>query len=284
MAEDRLQRQRFELKYLINEDTALAVRDFVRGYLQNDEFGESQPDLSYPVHSLYLDGERLDLYHATINGDKNRFKLRLRFYDDDPDSPIFFEVKRRMNNCILKQRGGVKRGAVNWLLAGHLPDPGHLLSADPGKLMALQRFSALMNELHAVPKAHVAYRREAWVSTTDNSVRVTMDRAVQCEPEFQTRLTTRMSNPVLVFGNAIVLELKFTNYFPNWFRDLVQVFNLVQIGAAKYVDGISLLGEFRLTDRCARLQAAGIEYPFDGRLPQARSGEAEVHSAEREAR
>jgi hypothetical protein len=40
-----------------------------------------------------------------------------------------------------------------------------------------------------------------------------------------------------------VLELKFTNRFPDWFRELVRIFGLVQCGAAKYVDGVTVLGE-----------------------------------------
>ena len=34
MARDRMQQQRFELKYLITEETALLLRDFVRSYLE----------------------------------------------------------------------------------------------------------------------------------------------------------------------------------------------------------------------------------------------------------
>jgi SPX domain protein involved in polyphosphate accumulation len=159
MAPDRMQLQRFELKYLITAELALPVRDFVSSYLEIDEYAASRPNLSYPVHSLYLDSDDLKTYHETLNGSKNRFKLRLRFYDDRPETPLFFEIKRRVNNCILKQRGGVRREAVNWLVAGHLPEPAHLISKEPKQLLALQRFSLLLNQLHAKPKAHVAYLR-----------------------------------------------------------------------------------------------------------------------------
>ncbi|HYV29851.1 MAG TPA: VTC domain-containing protein, partial [Candidatus Binatia bacterium] len=107
-----MQHSRFELKYLINEPTAERVRDFVRCYLAMDEFGVGKPNYSYPVHSLYLDSDNLEIYWRTVNGDKNRFKLRLRYYSDHPDSPVFFEIKRRMKDVILKQRGGVRHEAV----------------------------------------------------------------------------------------------------------------------------------------------------------------------------
>src|SRR5262245_25542842 len=120
MAQDRLQLQRFELKYIVRAQTALAVRNFVGPYLELDEFGATHPDFSYPVHSLYLDSDGLDLYWHTINGNKNRYKLRLRFYEDQHAAPVYFEIKRRMNDAILKQRGAVRREAVTALMAGHL--------------------------------------------------------------------------------------------------------------------------------------------------------------------
>ena len=138
MAIDKMQASRFEQKYIISEEQALQVREFVRSYLELDENGVGKPNYSYPVHSLYLDSSDLKLYWSTINGDKNRYKLRLRFYNNSPDTPVFFEIKRRMNNCIMKKRGGVRRDAVDWLLAGHIPEQSHLVSKDPRHLHALQ--------------------------------------------------------------------------------------------------------------------------------------------------
>lgn len=243
MAADRLQLQRFELKYVIDEPTALAVRDFVASFLDIDEFGATLPQLSYPVHSLYLDSDDLKLYYSTINGDKNRYKLRLRFYENRPDAPVFFEIKKRTNNTISKQRGGVRRSAVENLLNGQIPEHGDLISKDPKQLLAIQNFCRLMTSIQAKPKAHIYYLREAWISRMDNSVRVTMDRNVMCDPEPTARLCTNLLNPIAVFGDKIILELKFTTRFPDWFKELVRVFGLMQCGAAKYVDGVTNVGE-----------------------------------------
>jgi len=246
MSQDRMQLQRFELKYVVPEEVALAVRDFVASYLEIDEFGATLPNLSYPVHSLYLDSSDLATYRATINGDKNRYKLRLRFYENRSDAPVFFEIKRRMNNTIAKQRGGVRRDAVDSLLAGQLPGPTHLISKEPRQLVALQNFCRLATSLQATPKAHIFYMREAWISRFDNSVRVTMDRTILCDPEPTARLNTDLLRPVNVFGNKVILELKFTSRFPDWFKELVRVFGLMQCGAAKYADGVALLGEYTI--------------------------------------
>lgn len=238
-----LQEQRYEVKYLVPESVALRIRDFVRSYLVLDAFAAPEPNCSYDNHSIYLDSDRLDTFHASVNGDKNRYKLRLRYYDERPNSPVFFEIKRRMNEIILKQRCGVRREAVPLLMRGHMPDGRHVVNATAHEFDSLQRFCHLVSLLGAKPKAHVAYAREAWVSEADNSVRVTMDRFVRSEPQFDAATRIGMVNPVPVFDRQLVLELKFTNRFPNWFRDLVEAFGLMQSGGAKYVGGILLKGE-----------------------------------------
>lgn len=249
-----MQMQRLELKYQISEEVALGVRDFISTNLEIDEFGATRPNLSYPVHSLYIDSPNLITYQHTINGNKNRFKLRIRFYENRPGAPVYFEIKRRMNNAILKQRGAVKREAVDRVLAGQIPDPSEMASSDPRHTAGIQAFVARASEFLARPVAHIAYQREAWMSPRDNSVRVTMDREVLFEPDPTTRLEASMTDPILVFDRRVILELKFTGRFPDWWQELVRVFNLRQSSAAKYADGIVKYGE-------ARLKAALREAP-----------------------
>jgi hypothetical protein len=241
-SEDRLQSQRFEFKYVIREEVAIAVREFVRSYLEIDGYGATLPNLSYPVHSLYLDSPDLKLYRSTINGNKNRFKLRLRFYENRPNAPIYFEIKNRRGSVILKERGAVKREAAPTVLSGHVPELEHLVLKDSKQLVALHHFCQHVVNLQAKPQTHVAYLREAWLSQDENSVRVTMDRRVRSEICPDLRLTPEMAEPMYVFGNLVVLELKFTDRFPDWFKELVRIFGLMQGSAAKYVDGVTRLG------------------------------------------
>ncbi len=245
MPGDRMQKSRFELKYLITEATAERVRDFVRCYLTIDEFGIGKPMESYPVHSLYLDSDNLEIYWRTINGDKNRYKLRLRYYNDHPDTPVFFEIKRKMKDIIQKQRGGEKQSAVPLLLSGHFPEPGHMVGRNHDSFSAVQKFCQIRTQLQAKPKSHIHYKREAYLSDNDE-VRVTMDRDVYSEPHLEPRIKIKMDKPVHSFKGVVILELKFTNRYPNWFRELVRMANVMQCGAAKYVSGINLMGSQRL--------------------------------------
>jgi len=244
MAQDhQLQQQRFELKYLVSGQLAARVREYVRCHLELDEYSSCQPDGAYPIHSLYLDSDDLETHRATVNGTKNRFKLRLRYYDEQPGSPVFCEVKARVDNCILKQRCGVKRAAIPFLLSGQWPEPDWMLSSGARSWMDLERFLFLARRLQARPRLHNRYLREAWVCPQGNSVRVTFDRRIQAEPWFSCQPTCGMTRPVNLLPGTVVLELKFTNRFPEWFRGLVEHFSLMQASCAKYSDSVTLIGE-----------------------------------------
>ena len=141
--ESKIQSSRFEFKYLIDEARAKEVRQFVASYLEPDAYTVGKEGIGYSVHSLYLDSPDLLTCRATITGHKNRFKLRMRFYDDDPTSPVFLEIKRRVATVILKQRAAVRRSSVDRLFASHWLDETDLISNNNKNRSALYNFCSL---------------------------------------------------------------------------------------------------------------------------------------------
>lgn len=237
--EHQIQRQRFEYKYLIDEATAHSVRDFARSYLQHDEHARPEMGYSYPIYSLYLDSPGLTLYRSTIEGMMNRFKLRIRYYDDNPRNPVFFEIKRRVNECILKERAVVKRDRMHALIMGKAPDPTDLLKPhDLKSFSSLTRFCELGANIHAAGQVIVAYNREAWVSPNDDAVRLTFDRDLATAAYHGTLLNKKWTRPHV---EHVVLELKFDNRFPLWMQELVRNLNLYRTSFPKYVHCIEAM-------------------------------------------
>lgn len=254
--EDQMQTSRFERKYMINEKQAALIREFIRCHMVLDDFSVGKPDGNYPVHSLYLDSDRLQTYWATIQMEKTRFKLRVRYYDETPTSPVFFEIKRRVNECILKQRGVVKREAAVGILAGQFPDMSCMVSGNPKHLVAVQNFCHLMLRMHATPKVHVAYEREAWLSPGNNSLRITFDKYVRGEERLEPAFITHMAHPVYPFVKLWVLEVKYTNRFPMWLGEMIRQLDMLQTGAAKYCGCINNIMEDE--KRTKQMRAEGI--------------------------
>jgi hypothetical protein len=235
--EHRMQRNRFEYKYLIDERCAHEVRNFCRAYLVHDEYARPEMKWAYPTHSVYLDGPGLPLYNATIQGHKNRYKLRIRYYTENPSDPVFCEIKRRVNDVILKDRALVKRDRALRLLAGECPRITDLVK--PNNLdhwSALRRFCDMRDNIGASGRVFVSYLREAWVKPDDDNVRLTFDRNL-CGGKFDGTFVVKKDvyPPPLLAGNPCVLELKFTDRFPFWFREMARALNLERRNNAKYV-------------------------------------------------
>ena len=239
MIRDQMQQQRFEFKYLVDETTALALRDHVSSQMALDDASVGQPNYSYRVNSLYLDSPKLYTFWDWVNSNRNRFKLRMRFYDCHPEAPVFLEIKRRVCRCILKQRCGIHKSAVPLVLDGQIPASNQILSHAPKQLVALETFATMTNLLEATPKALVTYLREAYVDPENGSLRVTLDRQVRIALCSSVHFDLDLQPYVQPFGDLIILELKFTNSFPAWFNDMVQRFSLTQGAAAKYCEGIA---------------------------------------------
>ena len=231
-----LQSSRFELKYIISEGCARAIRDFALSYLEPDEHDNPAEDFEYSVRSLYLDSPSMALCRATMQGQKNRFKLRIRYYDELPDSPAYLEVKRRLNDVILKQRCAVRKSSVARILAGHFPAPADVLDQTPRGHAALQHFLDLRTRIHADGQVFVAYRREAYVTANNNSLRLTFDRRLHGARYGGLGALSYNGDRVYPDVGGVVLELKFTDRFPVWMRHLVRSFNLQRRSMAKYVE------------------------------------------------
>lgn len=253
------QLQRLELKYLISEQKALAIRGFVSGFLELDANVSDSRTNSYSIHSTYMDSNGLRTYWDTINGARNRFKLRVRSYNEHRPTVVFFEIKRRAGDAIIKERCPARPEAVPIILRGGIPPESMVLSGDPRDRKALESFRLLTAQLGASPTSRVTYQREAWVGKAQNSVRVTLDRHVRCWKHGNDESSGASNRPAFPFAPHIVLELKFTGRHPIWLRQMVQRFNLFRCSAAKYVDGIDALGRHRFS-RSRRRTMYGKEF------------------------
>ncbi len=238
-----LQASRFELKYIIDEERAASMADFVSSHLEPDEHAKPEFGNAYALSSLYLDNPGLMLYGQTLQGIKNRFKLRIRFYNNDPDHPAFLEIKRRVTDVICKERATVSKDAIRRLLAGEPPDRSFLMGdkENPKAASALLNFCNLSETIGARGVCYVTYMREAYVSPNSNSVRVTFDRQLMGTPYAlgaDLAFPPHGSYPDI---GGVVLELKFTDRFPEWMGEMAQAFDLQRTSMPKYVHCINVL-------------------------------------------
>lgn len=223
---------RYEMKYLVTEIEAAQITRYIRPFLEYDKYSKLQRGGMYPIVSLYLDSQDLQLCRESLQGQKNRFKLRIRSYTDEPEYPRFFEIKRRINRVILKSRARVMDQDVATLLRGKLLPPQGYTTDEK----ALSQFQLYVASIQAGPMILIRYLRQAFESTSENRVRITFDRElcykVTSEPCVRLGGTGWQHND-LTTGYAI-LEIKFTGVYPEWLSRLVRFFNLEARSISKF--------------------------------------------------
>jgi len=228
---------RHEIKYRINEIKAAAVEEFIRPYLQLDRYSKLRRGRAYPIVSLYLDSENMLLCRQTLRGQKSRFKLRIRSYTDEPGYPRFFEIKRRMNTIIIKNRARVRDQDVATLLSGSSLPPQDYSTDE----QMLNQFQFYMNSINAKPKVLIRYMRQAYEDNSHNRVRVTFDRElcynVTSSPEVLFNGQGWQPHPISWGG--VILEIKFTARYPAWLGRMVECLNLRQESFSKYATSIT---------------------------------------------
>lgn len=203
----KLHFERFEFKYLMHEETATRVRDtLLKNNLEWDPYTLSSSDRAYTVTSLYYDSVSVRCYRDKIDGLERRFKLRERIYAavHTPGDPRFFEIKRKKDAVIVKDR------TVN----------------APGT-----DFEYLRRRYALEPNVLVTYRRSALQGTFQERLRVTFDSELACTP---ARSLSGESSPYPIARGLVIMEVKYNNTLPHWFHRIILTHELDRRPFSKY--------------------------------------------------
>jgi len=230
---DKTLRCRHEIKYVITESKALQLENFIKTHLHLDRYCKLQPNHRYPIVSSYLDSDNFKLCRESLEGHRNRFKLRIRSYSEDPDYPRFVEIKRRINTIIYKSRARVTHDQVQTIFQGRSIELKNRTDKD-----TWDQFRLYMNTINAKPVVLIRYMRRAYENDSENRVRVTFDR----------NLCYKITNkPVIVLNGpgwrpnnvgGVILEIKFTGRYPAWISRMAECLNIRQRSMSKYGSSI----------------------------------------------
>ena len=248
--------QRREYKYLIDEDQATAIKNFIQGICAIDPYAVHTGG-KYLIDTLYLDTPMFHIYRATIEDSPDRYKLRIRNYPSLAGGPVFFEVKRRVSDSILKTRGHF-RGHWQDILIGESHDV--LAHIDPKQRKGIDNFICHYHKLPMQPTAIVRYEREPYFSTIDEYARITFDRSVSYQRTHDLSLEAPTDHWTYIDdasgqrgmrpnSSAVLLELKFTSMVPAWMRNMVNTIGLQRLAFCKYsraIDSMRFAPERRI--------------------------------------
>lgn len=221
---------RYELKYEVNEAVLPLLRARLRAVMQPDR--HSGPD-GYLVRSLYFDDLDCAAYRDKLNGNPERSKLRLRYYNGD-ESYIVLENKEKLGRMTRKTAQEVSREVALAMVNG---DRERCLEA---RGAVMDQFLARGGTRSLKPRVLVDYRRTAFVYSVSN-VRITLDEKVSTGL-YRTDLFDREAArlPVLDPGRAVV-EVKFDHFLPDHLDAALRDIPMVRLAVSKYVKCLGVL-------------------------------------------
>jgi hypothetical protein len=240
--------QRREYKYLIDEETVERIRRYMRGICAVDEYA-AKTGGRYLTDTLYLDTPALDSYFATMEDAPDRYKLRIRTYPSMGNGPVFFEVKRRVSESIIKTRGSY---VGNWQALLERTSPEIQATVSSKNRRAIDNFICHYHYLPYLPSALVRYEREPYFSLVDDYARVTFDRSISMQRSTELTLTPEheqwiyvddaVSQRGLAFNtSSVLMELKFTSIVPTWMRTMIHSLDIQRLAFCKYTRSIDAM-------------------------------------------
>lgn len=223
---------RFELKYLLTLQQAEAIKTALKAYLLLDEHGNNNG--RYPLASLYYDSPDLRCYWEKVDGVKFRRKLRIRRYETgeplSDETPVFLEIKQRVDRVTQKRRAILPYGAALQLCDGR-EMPAQFASGDR---TVLDEIHAYLWQYNLRATSIVRYERQAFIgSDYDIGLRVTFDTNLSCQVK-PLRLHEPPASLFMLPANQVVMEIKVNERIPYWLTELVAAHNLQMVRMSKY--------------------------------------------------
>ena len=202
---------RHEVKHEINRADLMILRQRLRAVMHPDPHAINGV---YVIRSLYFDNADDKALREKLSGCAEREKYRIRLYNHNSDL-IHLERKYKNRSLGYKDSVSLTVDQARAIAAGDYDFPGWQDND------ILRTFRAKMLEQGLRAKVIVDYEREPFIFDAGN-VRVTLDYNIRsglsCTDFLNPDCTT-----VPIFGDPIILEVKWDNYLPDVIRDAVQL-------------------------------------------------------------
>lgn len=201
---------RNEWKYLIDTAQKEAICSRLAPVMKLDSHAGNE---GYMLRSLYFDDYFNSSYEEKDDGVLQRKKYRIRIYNYS-DKSIKLERKKKFGSYIFKESAYLTREEFYKILEG---DYGFLLKSDQSLCREFY-YECISNVMR--PRTIVDYERQPWISDA-GTVRITFDMDVRAAiGSFDIFDQTLPALPVLEFGKC-VMEVKFTEFLPDYVRDIL---------------------------------------------------------------
>lgn len=212
--------QRYEKKYLLDQDQYEKVKQIFQGKLEVDEYG------LHNICNIYYDTDQYDLIRRSIDKPVYKEKFRLRCYGVPSDHDmVYLEIKKKYEDVVYKRRVGMTLlQAMNYLERGEKPDETSQI---------LREIDYFFSYYQPKPKVYIAYDRTALYGLQDNRVRVTFDQNIRYRFN-DLYLQNGDYGDRLLPDDIYLMEIKVQGAFPLWLTKALNKISIYPISYSKY--------------------------------------------------
>ena len=214
---------RNELKFFINAHQKNVMANKLSKICQRDSFSDA--DGGYLISSLYFDDYNQSAFFDKLSGIRDRKKFRVRVYNYQ-SNVIKLERKIKRENVIEKSHIQISKEEYDTLVSG---DVSFLRAKDD---LVAKDFFLYYRTKNLRPRVVVEYRREAFIYKYGN-VRITFDSLLKAGI-FQKDLFSNGYMISAIPHDQIILEVKYTGYFTDAIRNIIQINNFQWQSSSKY--------------------------------------------------
>ena len=139
---------RYEKKYLLDDDTYKKFKSELDNYMTEDEYG------LHTIRNIYFDTEDNELIRTSIEKPKYKEKFRIRCYGEPKEQGKYFlEIKKKYNGLVNKRRMVLPiEEALNYIEKGITPET---------KGQIFNEIDYFLGHYNLYPKRYIAYDRLA---------------------------------------------------------------------------------------------------------------------------
>ena len=213
---------RHEDKYICSYKQLKYFKSIFEKVLPYDNFQKGD---FYHIRSLYFDTDTDRFLNESLNGEKNRKKYRLRFYNYRP-SIVKLECKAAIQNLKSKK----------FIVLSQKQAIDIIEKENFNSNFQMQEFYLLKKTENLSPKIIIDYDRSAFVDNNLN-VRVTIDTNIEASVDRDNFFEKACKEKKFLFEKHGLLEIKYDHILPQYVWDILKSENLEKSSFSKYVQG-----------------------------------------------
>lgn len=237
-------KNRLEYKYLVPLHHIDNLRNDLLKYLNHDEFALHRPNNEYTVHSVYFDSFDYQCYYEKLDGIHTRKKFRIRGYNKEEDgAKVFFEIKRKYDNFISKDRAGASFEEIQEALTKLHCESYFTINQQKD----YRNFIHYYHLYRLEPKVLVVYEREPFECKFGSKLRITFDKNLRSKMVTDVRHLFDEQGLVNHYKREFIFEVKFFQVLPQWISRVLNKYELTRLAISKYTNSIDIHNHFLLS-------------------------------------